>query len=296
MSKSDVVQLKRRIVELQHHIDKLNEKHDRLAKTLQNLNLHYEFGTISYSEYSRLFDAYLGHLSAEKWQKHYFNQINKLRAELREKEQRLKQVEYRKTERAQFYGSVFAALMLVLSLSGLAAQVGLIDAITGAAAFNETAPIPANATVEIFFAVAPSANLTNGIEFGTIQPGTINNNATDNYDTGGMNTSLFIAVSPDSNVNVDFCLLANADLASMLGDKIGITNLTFANATANNFTVPALAAALPMDTLYQDSSQVVSPGSSDFYRFWLDVPPGTPPGAYNNTIIFTAVQESASCP
>jgi len=283
----------KQISNLESAIQKLKNQHSRLENTLNNLNMQYEIGHINRQEYLRLFDNYLGHLSHKEWQEYYLTNIRNLSSELILAKQKFNQAKNLKSRKIVGVASALSIILFFISIAGLAIYVG--PGLTGAVASSESI-IQSNATIEVYFAIAASSNLTDGIEFGSLSPGSVNNNATDNYNSGGStNTSLNISLSTDSNVNIDFCLAANADLKNAT-ESIGIANLQFANATTTTLAVPALSDARSVSTSYQDSSQNITPGGADHYRFWIDIPVGTTPLRYNNTITFTAVQSGTTCP
>lgn len=91
--------------------------------------------------------------------------------------------------------------------------------------YATTSTTTSNVTISTFFAIDMSTNLSDGIRFGNITalPAT-NQNASHNYDgvnttisnTTGNNvlpgTSMWMNVSTDSNVRVDFCIQATDNL------------------------------------------------------------------------------------
>ncbi|MBS3099077.1 hypothetical protein J4462_02600 [Candidatus Pacearchaeota archaeon] len=155
-----------------------------------------------------------------------------------------------------------------------------------------------NVSVSKSFSITLSGNLTEGITFGNLT--TINYaNATGNNNwVGSTNQTTYnVNVSSDSTVNVDFCIKANAALTdSVSGDIIAIGNETYGNATTNTQTSPGVALKVALTTSNVKSGQGVTPGISNNYRFWLDVPSTTPSGTYNNTLTFTGVEQADACP
>ena len=225
--RDEIAQWKKRVYQLRRSIEKLETNHSRLEKSLHNLNLQYEFGNLSYDEYLRLYDAHTGHTSAEEWQSHYNTELARAKSELATAERRVERIKARRSQKATAIASTLMALVLMTSVAGLIIQpefsIDLFaEPVTGAAVSSETSPIEANATIYIYFAIARSANLTDGIEFGSIASGTSNNNATDNYVTDGTKTALNITVSADSNVNVDFCVKADTDLRISGGTTLAV--------------------------------------------------------------------------
>src|SRR3989338_160962 len=109
--------------------------------------------------------------------------------------------------------------------------------LTGAATTQTTS---SDATIQAYFAIALSNNLSAGISFGTIAtlPST-DVNATANYNNTNF-TLYSVDISTDSNVNVDFCFKADSDFDTSGGDVIGLGNWTYDDDTVNNFTNPTL--------------------------------------------------------
>ncbi len=300
--RNEIEQWKKKAFHLKQSLSKLRTKHTRLEKTLQHLNLHYEFGNLSYSEYSKLFDRYVGHLSAEEWQTHYRTHTSRIESELETAERRIESLQAGTTQKALGLATAFMVLVFMTSLAGIMIQpdfgLGILgEEVTGAAVSAEITPITANATIEVYLAIAMSSNLSNGIGFGSLSPGTSNNNATDNYNGNGTNSTTYIEVSSDSNVNVDFCLKANTDLKNGTDKYIEITNLTFANASTTVLGSPSQSDATKVSATSDTAAGgAIAGGGRNYYRFWLDIPTDSPPLLYNNTITFTAVQEATTCP
>jgi hypothetical protein len=46
---------------------------------------------------------------------------------------------------------------------------------------------------------------------------------------------------------------------------------------------------------YVKAGQNIAMGNSLYYRFYLEIPSGTPSGTYNNTINFKGVQNGTAC-
>jgi hypothetical protein len=165
--------------------------------------------------------------------------------------------------------------------------------------------------VLVYISIVPSDGLVQ-IDFGTVNPGTTDHNATNNteLDTCSVdciykgNTSYNITVSEDSNVNVDFCVNANDSLRSG-ANYIALANYNY---TWNATKVFVVGAAWPLNDS-QVSQMVVqpswaqrtesnntAPGSTVHYRFWLKVPTAQAPGTYLNRVNLTAVETGDPCP
>ncbi|MEK6945179.1 MAG: hypothetical protein AABW63_00090 [Nanoarchaeota archaeon] len=188
---------------------------------------------------------------------------------------------------------LFAVMMLFVTQSK----------ITG---YATTAQTTSNVTISVYFAIAMSENLTSGITFGNISSLPFTNaNSSHNYD--GVNTtaqglynnatngtSTWLNVSTDSNTAVDFCVKGDAALTSG-ANTIGIGNETYANHTVTNVTLPALGSETALTLAYVKAGPAIAAGSSNYYRFWLDVPAGTASGTYNNTLSFEGVSTGGGC-
>lgn len=146
-----------------------------------------------------------------------------------------------------------------------------------------------SATVSEYLAIDMSTNLTSGILFGNVDPATTNNNATGNNMSG--DSQYYITISGDSNINVDLCIKANASMSSGLS-SIELGNYTWDNSTvASNPALPGTA----IETDYALSGEGITPGSNNYYRFWLDIPSTQSAGTYANTVSFKAVKTGEAC-
>ncbi len=187
------------------------------------------------------------------------------------------------------FGAVFLFSLIMLFSQGIKT--------TG---YATQASTTSNVTITTYFSIAMSENLSDGIQFGNVSslPAT-NVNATHNYDgvetvSPSPGTSMWMNVSSDSNTNVDFCINADA-LNTSGGDEIGLGNETFSNSTDTNSTLPALGDEASITLSYADAGYNITIGGNNYYRFWLDVPAGTPAGTYNNTVSFKGITTGGSC-
>ena len=166
--------------------------------------------------------------------------------------------------------------------------------LTGAATTQTTS---SDATIQAYFAIALSNNLSAGISFGSIAAlPAVDINASVNYNGSfNNNTGYSVDVSSDSNVNVDLCLKADKIFNTSGDDYIGLGNWTYSQNTTNNFTIPALNVAVQIRLNYSNGTTGVSPSNSNYYRFWLDVPGAQAAGIYNNTVTFKGLQTGGAC-
>ncbi|MBT6995104.1 hypothetical protein HN865_00550 [Candidatus Woesearchaeota archaeon] len=168
---------------------------------------------------------------------------------------------------------------------------------------NNTVPItgraveasaPSSVTISAYLALSLSTDLSNGIDFGTIEnlPVTAQD-GTANFDVGDQ-TGYDIAISSDSNVNVDFCLKTDGPLTNPALDTIPLANYVWDDSTLNDINNPALPGSA-LTTNYVLGSTTVAPGSQNNYRFWLDVDAGQQKGTYSNIIWFEGVETTTGC-
>ena len=152
--------------------------------------------------------------------------------------------------------------------------------------------------IQTFFSIAKSTEL-GIIDFGTVPD--LNNandlNATKNY-AGPNNSSSYYITITDSNVGVDFCI-SGTDLQNLAVDTISAGNYTWSNNTISNFSdfsqPPTAQQSTPITTSFVIAEKNVLNGKNTYYRFYLDIPPGTNPGTYNNTIYFKGVATGGVC-
>lgn len=157
-------------------------------------------------------------------------------------------------------------------------------------------PTTSNVTIAKYLAIDPSPALVSGIEFGNISSLPVSDqNATHNYDGALSASQYYINVSTDSNTDVDFCILADYALNNTGGDVIGLGNETYFYGTTSDAANPAVASQVAFTTGYVKAGLAVTEGSTNYYRFWLDVPVSQATGDYDNTVSFKGVTASNAC-
>lgn len=164
--------------------------------------------------------------------------------------------------------------------------------------YATSANTTSNVTISKFLSITLCTNLSEGIEFGTVDTlPTTDQNGTHNYDGASSGTTYCVNVSGDGNTAVDICLGAMDNLTSAGADEIEISNESFAgNVTTTDSTTPGLANETSLTAnSYQESSHNISNGSLAYYRFWLDIPAGTPSGTYENNLSFKGVETTLAC-
>ncbi len=188
------------------------------------------------------------------------------------------------------FGAIFLFSVIMLLIQNIPSQK--IE-ITGQATTGTTT---SNVTISKFLSIDMSGNLSTGILFGTVNAlPAVDINASSNNNSGG-NSTFYLNVSTDSNIAVDFCIKADADLYDSLGGStLGVGNESYANATITNMTLPDLSNQVPFTTSYIKSGYNITRGNVNYYRFWLDIPSGTPSGTYNNTLTFKGIEIGTSC-
>ncbi len=166
--------------------------------------------------------------------------------------------------------------------------------------FDLTAEIPS-------LSIALTGNLTHGIPFGSIDPNTVNNNASGNYNTTAATqklddrTQYWVYTGPGSQ-NADICIRDNESLRTGGGATPTATinngNYTYHNGTANSPTSPALSCAGNncgnMTDGYIRFAANVPAGTPAFLRFFLNVSGGQTQGTYSNGVYFLAVAAGSS--
>jgi len=297
MSRSYKVQkLEKKLLAKRAEIKNLEASKDKLFLTLGSLTEQYEQGKITHEHYSALWSTYLSGRSIEDWVAYY-----NYHAEELEKQYLVIHAEINTTrdsvERVAIVGTLSMAVILMLVLVGTISQLGglsgLVD-ITGAAVTDNESTYT-EVMINAYFAIAASENITNGITFGTLTDGTNDNNATNNWDGAGDNSTMYIAISSDSNVETETCVGANESYIHTItaGKSMGIGNLTWSNSTDGAPSGPA--GSTPMTVANATVATEIAGGTDVFFRFWLDVPTDQWGGKYQNTLYFTTTQNGTDC-
>lgn len=167
-----------------------------------------------------------------------------------------------------------------------------------------------NVTVNFLISVTPSANLTKGIQFGSLDPGISDTICTECYNSSSTEPNMtFISLNVDSttNSNADFFHKANSDLTTGGAEEdIKIANVTNEanqtqlgtniNATTKSDGTVALTTSFveiggnalsPCDNIGHDGTGYC------YFSFWLDVPSGHESGNYQTDYCFCAVKNNA---
>ncbi|MBI4015631.1 MAG: hypothetical protein HY362_02850 [Candidatus Aenigmarchaeota archaeon] len=201
--------------------------------------------------------------------------------------------------------TVFLLMAISLSLFSFGGKL------TGFAT-TDTQSTTANVSINKFVALGITTNLSAGIAFGAVNPGTSNNNASGNYNQtnyAGGNLSMYnISISSTTNVGVDICIYDNANLTNISGgDTATIPNINFLF-NASNYTVNAPSVTAPRDPFLGTGIAIDTAkkyidgigndsvaGTVISFRFWLTIPSGQRAGIYNNTVNFLGTENETAC-
>jgi len=153
---------------------------------------------------------------------------------------------------------------------------------------NSTWSGPNNSTGKVRTYIEASWNSTSSpISFGSLSPGS-SSNATDETFPASLQSGAA------TNVFIDWYINGSNLISG--SDSIGVGNLTYANATSNEYwpngTLP-LSLTLPDATTNGDFSNWgdVGNGSDTWVWFNISIPAGQQAGIYNGTLIGKAVEE-----
>lgn len=178
------------------------------------------------------------------------------------------------------FGAVLG--VLVITAACLAFMSSMSSFTTAANTTEQNTSSDAN--VSYFVAIGMSTQLAAGIHFGNVEPNSTGNPADQNFDSGS--TLYYVSVSPDGNTGVNISIKDNADLTSSLDT---IQNTGYYYDADLDAAVPSLPGTA-ITTGYVQSISDVENGTNAYFRFYLDVPPTTAAGNYNNTVFFQAVK------
>lgn len=157
------------------------------------------------------------------------------------------------------------------------------------AAISDERTTSSNVTVNTYVSISLTTAFQNGVEFGGLDPGSSDNNATTCNDYG-----CNISVSVDSNVNVDIVMKANDNLTRLGGQLIPSANYTWntSDATYRQMMPGNYLNVSEYDyrPLYKVGDSV-APGGVRAWQAWIDIPAQQTAGVYNNTLYFCANQE-----
>lgn len=164
---------------------------------------------------------------------------------------------------------------------------------------NVTGETVMNATISAWISIVPSEALSQGIQFGTITPDSLDNNATNNTNGPDNGTNYSFTVDELTLVRVDFYNRAGSHL-NLSGSPtivLDIGNVTHkANITSNNESVidptDSINLTLGFLKLGNGSCDNLVAGNVCWMAYWVDIPLGQPVGEYNTTYYFCATQRN----
>ncbi len=285
----EIKHLKKLILERTLKIQELKKERKILLDRFYKLKDQYEDEEISKEQYLHLRSTLLDGKSLDYGISYYDSAIEILSKEIALYNSRKHQIKESIAKQSiAFALSIGFMIMFMTALS-----TPFDSGITGYATSGVS---EAEAVIQIYYAIDLSENLDNGITFDLpeLPLGTTNNNATDNYNGAESNTTMYVIFSEDSNVNIDMCTAASGPFSTGVSE-ISESNMKWSDDMTNNATLPDMSSASSYSTEFASGAGDLDPGTNAYYRFWLDVPPATPPGDYNNTIIFKAVQQNTGC-
>ena len=277
-----------------NHVSKLrselHSRRERLAERIHVLNRQYKQSEINYHNYSTQFEKLLGNRTLEEHERRYHRRLE----ELKHREHAIKHsIGRAESNKASMAKAVMLSAMMLMAVT---VPIVIFDGgITGFAA-SQSVGTTATANIVYYYALGESSDFSGGINFGSLSHNTQNNNASSNYENSG--TGYALNLSTDSNTDVSVCVKANTDLKIHTSPNtlIGIGNMTFNASTTNTSSAPSFVARTEMNkSIFRNATHNLGAGNATFFRFWLTVPDGTPPGDYNNSATFKAIRAGDAC-
>jgi hypothetical protein len=123
-----------------------------------------------------------------------------------------------------------------------------------------------------------------------LDPTSIDNPAAHNGDNASGTTNYWVTISPDSNMPANLCIKDDRPLNKSLTVSIPNSNYTYAYSSTDYD--PLLLNNVSLTTNYVEAGSNIVVGSTNAYRFWLDIPPGQEVGTYNNIVSIKGVTGS----
>jgi len=138
-------------------------------------------------------------------------------------------------------------------------------------------------TGAIYISITLSPSLAGGVQFGNLDPGSKNISS-----ITCQNSKCYITVSSDTNAQVDIVTKVNYYLTRQGGTE----TIPFEYWNSSLTEQPS-SPAYQFQTTYDYTHKLASnipPGSNVILGVWITIPSGQPPGVYNNTLYFCAMQ------
>lgn len=161
------------------------------------------------------------------------------------------------------------------------------------AATSDTKTTPSNVTINQWVEISLSTELGNGVLFGTLDPDTTDNDATQNNETSG-ETYYYVEAGAANNVNIDNCIKNDQSLTKG-SDTIDNGNYTYNWTATTDDSVPGHSNTSITTAYVKTQHTDIAAGAKSYSRFWLDVPAEQSAGIYNNTISIKGIQTGQSC-
>jgi len=181
---------------------------------------------------------------------------------------------------------IFITVLLVLSIT-------IPIVLGGNNTSTKTTLAYANITKNV--AIGLSTNLNNdGVNFGSIDSGSSNNNAEHNSDGTESNSTYWLTISNTTNTYIDIC--TKDTTFSSGAEAIPNVNFTWNSTTVLGSNAPSLD-GYAYQTSY-DTTNLLADNSNNgtiYLRFWLDVPVGQTSGSYTNIIYWLGQENSSVC-
>lgn len=188
-------------------------------------------------------------------------------------------------------------LLGVLFIILILAIIGLVFSSIRKTGSAITPPLSTQSQVVIsaHLAIAMSDELAAGIDFGTIETLPAYQNATQNYNASDQ-TKYSLDVNANSNKDADFCIKADTPLKTASLVEIAMDRYRWSNSVAvNDKDNPPSSPTNAMSLTYVMAGSGVQRGTSNYFRFWLDLPSQQEAGTYTNTIWFQGVPAGSTC-
>ncbi len=180
--------------------------------------------------------------------------------------------------------------ILVLATAVLAVFMNKGIFIVDAQTSNQT--FTSNVSIVKQVGIVISTNFSDGILFGSLNPGTdLNPDPGMWIDT---NTSNNITATASNNVAIQICIKDNANL-SHTDLTTNISNANYYWRNSSNATNISLPGVLPMTGDYVVGNGSIGAGGIVYYGFWLTVPSAQKGGDYNNSVLIQAREELTTC-
>lgn len=161
-----------------------------------------------------------------------------------------------------------------------------------------------NATVAVTIGFTFSGNLSEGIQFGSVNPNTNDNNATKNYVnlssmigcSSSNCTGYWINMDSSNNIGSDVCIKDNANLTYGTNEIPNVGYTYDANESWFGGNMNSAAGSIAITIGYVKAGDIdIVKGENETFQFYLDIPLAQSAGTYNDTVSFKIIQTGNSC-